>query len=165
MRYLTVILLYMIFATVPSFAAQGTDGEQLEKKAELSIVGKNWCDTSKDFCFKLGEDLQIRASGDFVTKINTEWEQTESLKLYFDDVMIAVMETLPERGETDEDLLLTFTLVRDANDSASRIAWNSFFKKKHGYLMDVKPSIALGNKLWVAESSEDLKFYIAIFTT
>jgi hypothetical protein len=117
----------------------------------------------KDFLFKLGESLPIKATGSMVEKIETEWKKTsQKLSLYFDGVRIAELKSPPQQV-ADKELRLIFRLDRDANDDASRKAWDTLFKNKNEYEMTIEqPALAIGGDLPLAvHSDHPLKFYVA----
>lgn len=163
MRCLTVIVLYMLLASFTSLSAQGAPGEESENKSEFSIVGKNKGNKPGDFRFQMGESLQIKATGELVKKVETEWGNTMLLTLYFDGERIADLKSPPQQVEAGKELLLNFALVRDAENDANRQAWDRLFKKKHEYRMTIQPSLAIGNDLpLVVQSSQPFQFYVAL---
>jgi len=162
MRCLTVIVLYMLLASFTSLSAQGAPGEESENKSEFSIVGKNEGHKYEDFRFQMGESLQIKATGELVKKVETEWGKTMLLTLYFDGERIADLKSPPQQVEAGKELLLNFALVRNAENDANRQAWDRLFKKKHEYRMTIQPSLAIGNDLpLVVQSSQPFQFYVA----
>ena len=164
MRCLTVIVLYMLLASFTSLSAQGAPGEESENKSEFSIVGKNKGNKPEDFRFQMGESLQIKATGELVKKVETEWGNTMLLTLYFDGERIADLKSPPQQVEAGgKELLLNFALVRNAENDANRQAWDRLFKKKHEYRMTIQPSLAIGNDLpLVVQSSQPFQFYVAL---
>lgn len=166
MRYLTVIVLYILLASFTSLSVKGTYGEESENKYEFSIVGKNERNKPEDFCFKMGESLQIKATGTLAKKIQDEWTSLKlfKLSLYFDGECIADLKSPPQLVEADKGLLLNFDLVRDSENDANRQAWNKLFKKKPdiSYRMTIQPSIAIGNDMpFFVQSSQPFQFYVA----
>lgn len=163
MRCLTVIVLYMLLASFASLYAQGALGEESENNSEFSIVGKNEGNKSEGFRFQMGESLQIKATGELVKKVETEWGKTKLLTLYFDGERIADLKSPPQQVEAGKELLLNFALVRNAESDANRQAWDRLFKKKHEYRMTIQPSLAIGNDLpLVVQSSQPFQFYVAL---
>lgn len=178
MRSLTATFLFVIFSisSFTTLSAQ-TDpaGEKSVSKPGLSIVGKNKAQKAKDFCFKLGEILQVQVTGKLVEKVETEWGETESIALYFDGERIAELSSPPlqvvpvtdstfssQQTDSVKELLLNFTLVRDAEDDAKRKAWDRLFMKNDHYQMEIQPSLAIGNGLpLVVQSDKPLKFSVA----
>ena len=163
MRCLTVIVLYMLLASFTSLSTQGAPGEESASKSEFSIVGNNKGNKPEDFRFRMGEILLIKATGELVKKVETEWGKTKLLTLYFDGERIADLRSPPQQVEAGKGLLLNFTLVRDAENDANRQAWDRLFKKKHEYRMTIQPSLAIGNDLpLVVQSSQPFQFYVAL---
>jgi len=162
MRCLTIIVLHMLLASFTSLSAQGAPGEVSENKSEFSIVGKNKGNKPEDFRFQMGESLQIKATGELVKKVETEWGKTKVLTLYFDGERIADLKSPPQQVGAGKELLLNFDLVRNAEDVASRQAWDGLFQKKHEYRMTIQPSLAIGNDLpLLVQSSQLFQFYVA----
>lgn len=164
MRYLTVIMIYAaLLASATS--AQGAPGENCQNTSELAIVGKNKGDKPEDFRFQLGESLSIKATGDCLKKVQDEWSKTTALTLYFDGEPIADLKSPPQQLEIGKELLLEFSLVRDAESDANRQAWDRLFKKKHEYEMTIQPALAIGKELpLVMQSVPPLEFYVATNT-
>jgi len=69
--------------------AQDTSNVKSADKSEFVVVGQHQGDKPEDFRFRMGEGLQIKATGDLVKKIDTEWTRTETITLYFDGENIA----------------------------------------------------------------------------
>ncbi|MBU1138503.1 MAG: hypothetical protein KKA76_05955, partial [Proteobacteria bacterium] len=162
MRYLIVLVLSILLTCVTTLSAQGVPGEKSVSQSGFSIVSKNMANKAEDFHFQLGEILQIKASGELVKKVESEWGKTKSLTLYFDGEAIAALGSPPQQFEGGPGLLLNFTLIRDAENDANRQAWDRLFRKKHQYQMTIEPSIAIGNDLpLLVHSAQPFQFSVA----
>ncbi len=110
----------------------------------------------------MGESLQIKATGEYTTKIKTELTKdaaSKALTLYFDGVRMANLTSSPLQIEAGKELRFNFDLVRDANNEENRKAWDTLFKKKDGYLMTIQPALAVGNDLPLAVQSAQPSLY------
>jgi len=162
MRYLAANILTIFLTSFATLFAQDTSNVKSADKSEFVVVGQHQGDKPEDFRFRMGEGLQIKATGDLVKKIDTEWTRTETITLYFDGENIADLKSPPHQIKGGKQLLLDFVLVRDAENDANRQAWDRLFKKKHGYLMTIQPSVAVGKELpWVVQSDQPFLFYVA----
>jgi hypothetical protein len=162
MRRLSVTLSYLLLTGLASEFAHAAAGEESPAKSEFMIAGKGEAGKPEDFRFRLGETLHIKASGELADKVANEWGKTRSLALYFDGVHISDLKSPPQQVDSGKTLLLDFALVRNAEDDASREAWNSLFRQKRGYLMTMQPSLATGGELpLVVRSAQPLQFYVA----
>ncbi len=176
MRSLTAIVLFVLLACLTTLSAQADPaGKTSVSKPGLSIVGKNTAQKAKDFCFQLGEILQVKVTGKLVEKVEVAWSNTKSISLYFDSERIADLSSPPlqvvpvtdstsssQPTESPKELLLNFTLVRDAEDDAKRKAWDRLFMKNDHYQMEIQPSLVIGNDLpLVVQFSKPLKFSVA----
>lgn len=155
-RITAITFLFIICIFSPIFA-NATDSDAL-----LSIVGKNKGDQDEDFRYQMGENLQVKVSGDLVEKIKTEWSKTKSITLYFDGERISDLKSPPIQAVEGKGVLLNFALVRNAENDTNRKAWDSLFMTKNEYLMTIQPSIAIGTDLpLMVQSTKTFKFYVA----
>jgi hypothetical protein len=162
MRCVTATVLNIFLASLAPVFAQDTSDVKSANRSECAVVGANQGNKPEDFRFRMGGSLQIKATGDLVKKIETEWGKTKSLKLYFDGENIADLQSPPQRVEAGKELLLDFALVRDAENDVNRQAWDRLFKKQHGYLMTIQLSVGIGNDLpLVVQSFQPFQFYVA----
>jgi len=159
-RIVVVLLFLGLCAAATQASAAGT-----EAKAEpaLSVVGKHDGDRPEDFRFRMGEAMQIKVTAAAADPVAAAWarSKTQALVLYFDGIRIAGLSAPPTKLD-DGQLLLNFPLLRNAEDDASRTAWDSLLKSKHSYLMAMAPSLGVGDDLPMAVHSEPaLQFYVA----
>jgi hypothetical protein len=145
---------------------EGSKPEEKSQRKEGNELQEDSKAKPEDFRFKLGESLQIRATGSVVEQIKTEWKKTKALALYFDGVRIADLKSPPQQVEVGE-LWLNFNLHRDANDDNNRKAWDTLFKKKDAYEMTIEqPALGIGSDLpLVVDSAKPLQFYVATATS
>ena len=179
MRYLAIITLSVLLSFLtPGFAqatvhAKGlkTDpsktatkpgtGQKDEAKRgsqapELAFAGKE----KKDFLIKMGGSLKILATGEFAKKIMEE--SSVKITLYLNGVPMTNLTQSLLQNPAGTEVTVTFGLVRDSNNNDNRKAWDLFLKKEKGYLVTLKPALAVGNELpREVYSSRPIKFYIA----
>ena len=162
MRRLAIVVLCLsLLGPAPLFAA-GEPAAKAAAPGEFSIVGKDKAERQDDFRFRLGEVLQIKATGDLAEKIRAEWPRTKALALYFDGERIASLQAPPQQRVQGGEILMNFPLVRDAQNKENRHAWDRLFRTKTTYLMDIQPSLAIGNELPImVQSAYPLQFYVA----
>lgn len=132
---------------------------------ELSVMGKNDGKETLDFRFKMGESLGIKARGDCAARIKKELADDPSLKgvrFYLNGVPMANLPSTLLQNQNEKELLLSFDLIREANNEDNRKAWDRFFIKSEGYLMKIQPALALGNDPpRMVLSPRPLQFYVA----
>ena len=129
MRCLTIIVLCTLLASFTPLPTQAEPGEGAESKSEFSIVGKSEDNKPEDFRFQLGETFRINATGALANEVESEWGKTKSLTLYFDGEHIADLKSPPQQGVAGKELLLNFSLIRNAEDTENRQAWERLLKK------------------------------------
>ncbi|MBF8275912.1 MAG: hypothetical protein HW390_985 [Candidatus Brocadiaceae bacterium] len=164
MRYLTVIMLYMLLASFTSLSVKGAYGGGSGDQHELSIVGKS--ETPEPFLFKMGETLQIKATGTIAKEIETACKKTSDFKmsLYFNGECVADLKSPQPADPDNKEWLLDFTLVRKSENEDNRTAWNKLFKKKPDIsyrIENIKPTIAIGSSLPYYVHTSKLDFYVA----
>jgi hypothetical protein len=139
-------------------ASQGT------QNAELVIVGKKEGKEPTDFRFKMGEDLQIKATGEYASKVRTELAKAtraKALALYLDDVRMANLTVSALQVEPGKELRLYFHLARNSQDDDNRKAWDMLLKKQDSYIMTLPVALAVGSELPMAvQSPRTFEFYI-----
>jgi hypothetical protein len=137
----------------------GSEVKNEPRQVELAVLGKMKGTDPLNFRYKMGEVLQIKATGSQAQKLKT----TEKAVLFFDGVRMPNLTSLPIESEAGKDmLLLNFHLVRDSTTEEDRKAWDTFFKSKNEYLMTVELAIAAGNDLPVlVHSRYPLQFFVA----
>lgn len=164
MNRLTTILLLMLFASFVSFSVFAGTPTPPAITGGFSIIGKNKENKKEDFQYQMGKNLPIKVTGTYVKNIEQAWKDNKSIALYFDGDKVAILESPPEKITNETEIQLTFTLARNADEETSRKLWDDFFKKRlnHHALMEIKPSIAIGNDLPVAvtPSPYPFKFYV-----
>lgn len=135
------------------------EAEKVPHQPELAVLGKNNGTEPINFQYKMGEILQIRATGGQAKKLKTG----AMAVLYFDGVRMANLTSTPIEAEAGKDLLLlNFHLVRDSTTDEDRKAWGTFFKSKNEHLMTVRLAIAAGNDLPAAvHSLHPVRFIVA----
>lgn len=123
---------------------------------ELVFAGKE----KKDFLIKMGKSLKILATGEFARKIKKD--PSAKITLYLNGVPMTNLTPVLLQNQAGTEVTVTFDLVRDSNNNDSRKAWDLFLKKEKGYLVTLKPALAVGNDLpGEVYSSQPIKFYIA----
>ena len=169
MNRLTILLL-MLFASFVSFSVFANSSSCTSTSTSTSeitgffIIGNNGGKDEKDFHYRMGKILPIKATGTAcVDAINKAWTTDKKpIVLYFDGDKIATLESPPIMN--GKEMQLNFSLARNADNDVSRKEWNDFFKKKrnHRALMDINPSIAISDELPVAVSSSPhpFKFFV-----
>lgn len=150
-----------------AWSAQGTapasQASPAAKSPELAIVGRKEGKEPADFRFKMGESLQIKATGLYATKIREELAKSpaKALSLYLGDVRMANLTMSPVQADQGMELRLHFQLVRNSEDDDNRKAWDALLQKQSGYLMTPSVALAIGNDLPVTvQSTHAFEFYI-----
>jgi hypothetical protein len=135
------------------------------QKSELAIRPKGDGNDPRDFLFKLGERLEIKATGSIRDRIVAELQKpaaSRKLTLYLDSVPMAKLPSSPVSHEAGSELTLNFFLLRDANEEENRKAWDTLLSAKDGHVMKFEPALAVGNELPMSVHSEqDFKLYVA----
>jgi hypothetical protein len=183
---ITFVVSTLLGGSISPLTAQDTAQQPSQKEPELVIIGKSATRKAKedkkstnetkpkeessmrqpsmpqDFLFKLGDLLQVKATGARAKQITEEWQKTQMLSLYFDGVPIAELKSIPQQPEAGQ-LRLIFRLDRNANDDRSRNAWDALFKSKDTYEMNIdQPALGVGQDLpLLVHSEHPLQFYVA----
>ena len=114
----------------------------------LTLMGME--KNSKGHPLKMGESLQIRATGECNKAVNDQLGKTDAsrgFKLFLDEVHMAdlpvnVSETIGQKEST-----LTFHLIRKSQEDENRKAWNTLLEKQRGsYEMELRVALAVGDK-------------------
>ena len=178
MRYLAIITLSVLLSFPTSVFAQKLHDKGLKTEPtqtatkpetghkneakrgsqapELAFAGKE----KKDFLIKMGGSLKILATGAFAERIMKE--PSVKITLYLNGVPMTNLTPSLLQNPDGKEVTVTFGLVRDSNNDDSRKAWDLFLKKEKGYLVTLKPALAVGNDLpREVYSSQPIKFYIA----
>jgi len=142
-------------ATKPE-TGQKDEAKRRSQAPELAFSGKE----QKDFLIKMGGSLKILATGEFAAKIKKE--SSAKMTLYLNGVSMTNLTPCLLQNPAGTEVTVTFDLIRDSNNNDNRKAWDLFLKKEKGYLVTLKPALAVGNDLpREVYSSQLIKFYIA----
>lgn len=133
------------------------------QNSELAIVGKNKGKELTDFRFKMGEGLQIKATGTYASQVRKELAKTgaKAVALYLDDVRMANLSVNASQTEPGKEVRLSFHLARNSQDDENRKAWDTLLNKQDSYIMSLPIALAIGNELPVmVQSPQTFEFFI-----
>lgn len=132
---------------------------------ELSVIGKNCAETPADFLFRMGESLDIKATGEAAEAIEKAVREAGVLTLHLDGVPMTgwPFSVLRIANTPLKELRVSFPLVRQPEVDVNRKAWDDVFTRQpKGYVMELKPSLAIGNALARPVPSKlPVEFYVA----
>jgi len=118
-------------------------------RAELVLAGRNDGKEAGDFRFRMGDDVEIAATGGAAASIQAELAKSASsrlLTLYIDDVPMVHLPMTATTGATAGEIRLHVHLFRDPNDDDNRDAWNTMLRDQEGYSMEPDLALAIGSK-------------------
>lgn len=116
---------------------------------ELVLVGRNDGKEPANFRFRMGDDVEIAATGGAAAAIQAELAKSaasRALTLYIDDVPMVHLPMTATTGAAAGELRLHVHLFRDPNDDDNRDAWNTMLRDQEGYSMQPDLALAIGSK-------------------
>lgn len=164
-KLFTALVCALLYNPVWVWAQITPADNNLPLPAELIVIGKNAGDNAKDFRFKMGESLTIKATGTYAKNIRDEITKTSVSKavvLYFDDVPMSNLIVSPSEVDAGKNLQLSINLSRNSYDDENRKAWDMLLKKQHGYLMTLPVALSIGSSLPErVQSKFPMQFFVA----
>lgn len=99
------------------------------------------------FHLRVGERMNILATGDAALEIEKARLASETLTLRLDDVPVPGLrfETKRLADKPEDGLLVSVDLARRSEDDANRKAWDDVFRRSGDYQLKARPSLAIGN--------------------
>lgn len=134
------------------------------QKSDLAIMGNK--DDDKNFLFRLGDTLKIKATGVCFYKIRSALEKSDAekaFKLHIDDVPMVDLPVDVSQPLAEKALILSFHLKREPNKDENRKPWDKLLEKQHGgYVMKLPVALAIGSDpAWTVSSPSPFQLYVA----
>ena len=120
--------------------------------------------SSQQFRVRLGERLNILATGDVALDIDKARVIPGGLTLLLDDIPVPGLRfsTRQLSDKPENGLLVSFDLVRRSEDDANRKSWDDVFRRSSEYELKARPSLVVGTGPARAVDATRLQFiYVA----
>lgn len=163
-----IVLIVVLLCENPTgvFAQSATDpGCQA---SNLSLIGNG--EKRANIVFYMDKDLQVKASGGCFEAVSTQLKATggeSTFTLVLDHVRMANLPVTVSEIAGQQEIILTFQLIRSSEDDDNRKAWDALLGKQHGtYEFTIPVALAVGGQpAWEVPSAPPVKLHLANYTS
>jgi len=132
--------------------------------SSLSLIGNG--EKRTNIAFFMDKDLQVKASGGCFEAVSTQLKETggeSKFTLVLDHVRMANLPVTVSEIAGQQEIILTFQLIRRSEDDDNRKAWDALLGKQHGgYEFTIPVALAVGGQpAWEVPSAPPAKLHLA----